>query len=51
MRELSQSRNENTRTRHLVEDLMLDRHVLQEVIRKTDPDQAAGYRTMGTGLH
>ena len=34
LRELRQLRDENTRLKRLVADLTLDRHVLQEVIKK-----------------
>ena len=34
MRELRQLRDENTNLKRLVADLTLDRHVLQEVIKK-----------------
>lgn len=34
VRELRQLRDENARLKHLVADLTLDRHVLQEVIKK-----------------
>ena len=34
IRELRQLRDENVRLKHLVADLTLDRHILQEVIKK-----------------
>lgn len=34
VRELRQLRDENARLKHLVADLTLDRHILQEVIKK-----------------
>jgi putative transposase len=34
LRELRQLRDENTKLKRLVADLTLDRHVLQEVIKK-----------------
>ena len=34
LRELLQSRDENTRLKHLVADLTLDKHILGEVVRK-----------------
>ena len=51
IRELRQLRDENVRLKHLVADLTLDRHILQEVIKKKFSDaQAQGYRTMDTRL-
>lgn len=34
LRELRQLRDENAKLKRLVADLMLDRHVLQEVVRR-----------------
>ena len=34
VRELRQLRDENARLKHLVADLTLNRHILQEVIKK-----------------
>jgi putative transposase len=34
LRQLKQLRDENARLKHLVADLTLDRHVLQEVLKK-----------------
>lgn len=51
VRELRQLRDENARLKRLVADLTLDRHVLQEVIKKRSGDgQAPRYRTMDTRL-
>jgi len=52
VRELRQLRDENARLKRLVADLTLDRHVLQEVIKKkgSSNPQTPGYRTMVTGL-
>ena len=51
VRELRQLRDENARLKHLVADLTLDRHILQEVIKKRSSNtQTPGYRTMGTRL-
>ena len=47
VRELRQLRDENARLKRLVADLTLDRHVLQEVIKKRSEDrQATGDRTV-----
>ena len=49
VRELRQLRDENARLKRLVADLTLDRHVLQEVIKKRSSDpQTPGHRTMDT---
>jgi len=51
VRELRQLRDENARLKRLVADLTLDRHVLQEVIKKRSSHaQTPGHRTMDTGL-
>jgi putative transposase len=51
VRELRQLRDENARLKRLVADLTLDRHVLQEVIKKRSSNAPTqGYRTMDTGL-
>ena len=51
VRELRQLRDENARLKRLVADLTLDRHVLQEVIKKRSSNaQTPRYRTMDTGL-
>ena len=51
VRELRQLRDENTRLKRLVADLTLDRHILQEVIKKrSDHRQASGRRAMDTRL-
>ena len=51
VRELRQLRDENARLKRLLADLTLDRHVLQEVIKKRSSHaQASGYCTMDTGL-
>jgi putative transposase len=51
VRELRQLRDENARLKRLVADLTLDRHVLQEVIKKRSNDvQTPGHRAMDTGL-
>lgn len=51
VRELRQLRDENARLKRLVADLTLDRHVLQEVIKKrSERRQAPGYRPMDTRL-
>jgi putative transposase len=47
VRELRQLRDENARLKRLVADLTLDRHVLQEVIKKrSDLHPTPGYRSM-----
>ena len=51
VRELRQLRDENARLKRLVADLTLDRHVLQEVIKKRSSHaQTPRYRTMDTRL-
>jgi hypothetical protein len=51
IRELRQLRDENARLKRLVADLTLDRHILQEVVKKrSDHIQASGHRSMDTGL-
>ncbi len=51
VRELRQLRDENARLKRLVADLTLDRHVLQEVIKKRSSHaQTSGHSTMDTGL-
>lgn len=51
VRELRQLRDENSRLKRLVADLTLDRHVLQEVIKKrSNSTSTPGYRTMDTRL-
>jgi putative transposase len=52
VRELRQLRDENARLKRLVADLTLDRHVLQEVIKKkrSSHAQTPGHRTMDTRL-
>ena len=51
VRELRQLRDENARLKRLVADLTLDRHVLQEVIKKRFRDrQTTGDRTMDPRL-
>jgi putative transposase len=48
MRELRQLRDENAKLKRLVADLTLDRHVLQEVIKKRSScDEAQGARSLG----
>ena len=47
VRELRQLRDENARLKRLVADLTLDRHVLQEVIKKrSSHPPASGYRSV-----
>jgi putative transposase len=51
VRELRQLRDENARLKRLVADLTLDRHVLQEVIKKrSSGDAAPGDRAMASGM-
>jgi putative transposase len=51
VRELRQLRDENARLKRLVVDLTLDRHILQEVVKKrSDHGQASRHRSMDTGL-
>jgi putative transposase len=50
VRELRQLRDENARLKRLVADLTLDRHVLQEVKKRSSHAQTPGYRTMDTRL-
>ena len=51
VRELRQLRDENARLKRLVADLTLDRHVLQEVIKKRSKyTETPGHRTVDTGL-
>ena len=52
VRELRQLRDENARLQRLVADLTLDRHVLQEVIKKRSSHaQTPGHRTMDVNRH
>ena len=51
VRELRQLRDENARLKRLVADLTLDRHILQEVVKKrSGHGQASRPRSMDTGL-
>ncbi len=51
VRELRQLRDENARLKRLVADLTLDRHILQEVVKKRSSSRSSRrHCTMGTGL-
>jgi putative transposase len=51
VRELRQLRDENARLKRLVADLALDRHILQEVVKKrSDHGQSSRHRSMDTEL-